>query len=409
MTAWYRFRKKKIVLPAAAGVLAVLVAVAVIVSGQHDEVAFNTDVRPILNGRCITCHGGVKQAGEFSVLFRSEALDTTESGRPAIIPGDPGDSEMMRRITHHDAEERMPKDGPPLTDGEIETLAQWIDQGAEWEDHWAYVKPTAKPLPDVQVADWPQNGIDRFVLAKLEEEGLQPSARADCARLLRRVSIDLTGLPPTPEETEAFCADSSPEAYEAAVDRLLASSGYGEHWAGMWLDLARYADTKGYERDGDRTIWRYRDWLIDAFNRDLPFDQFTIEQIAGDLLPGATDEQILATAFHRNTMTNDEGGTDDEEFRVAAVLDRVNTAWDVWQGTTFACVQCHSHPYDPFRHEEYYQSVAFFNNTEDADRYDERAFARLLCRRGRGESSGDPDLDGGLSGRGGCARRGCAL
>ena len=372
MSRWYRFRKKKIVLPAVAGALTVLIAIAVAFSGRgHDEVSFNEDVRPILNQRCITCHGGVKQAGEFSVLFRSEALDTTESGRPAIIPGHPGDSEMMRRITHHDAEERMPKDGPPLTNGEIETLAQWIEGGAEWEDHWAYIKPEPKPLPDVERGDWPQNGIDYFVLARLEEEGLQPSDRADCARLLRRVSIDLTGLPPTPEEAEAFCADSSPEAYEKAVDRLLASSGYGEHWAGMWLDLARYADTKGYERDGDRTIWRYRDWLIDAFNRDLPFDQFTIEQIAGDLLPGATDEQILATAFHRNTMSNDEGGTDDEEFRTAAVLDRVNTTWDVWQGTTFACVQCHSHPYDPFRHEEYYQSVAFFNNTADADRYDE--------------------------------------
>ena len=372
MRFWNRFRSRKTALPAAAGVLALLVAVVIVFGGRHDEVDFNADVRPLFNQRCITCHGGVKQAGEFSVLFRSEALDTTESGRPAIIPGHPGDSELIRRVTHTDPDERMPADGPPLTDEQIETLARWIEGGAEWEEHWAYVKPQPKPLPDVERADWPQNGIDFFVLAKLEEEGLSPSVRADCARLLRRVSLDLTGLPPTPEEADAFCADPSPEAYERAVDRLLASPRYGEHWAGMWLDLARYADTKGYERDAERTIWRYRDWLIDAFNRDLPFDEFTVEQIAGDLLPGATDEQILATAFHRNTMTNDEGGTDDEEFRTAAVLDRVNTTWDVWQGTTFACVQCHSHPYDPFRHEEYYASVAFFNNTEDADRRDER-------------------------------------
>ena len=372
MRFWYRFRSKKVALPAAAMVLAGLAVAVVVLDGRHGEVDFNADVRPIFNERCIACHGGVKQTSGFSVLFRSEALDTTESGRPAILPGRPGHSELMRRVAHSDPDERMPPEGPPLTEEQIETLARWIDEGAEWEEHWAYVPPEPRSLPDVQAADWPRNGIDFFVLAKLEEAGLQPSDRADCARLLRRVSLDLTGLPPTPEEADAFCADPSPEAYEKVVDGLLASPRYGEHWAGMWLDLARYADTKGYERDAARSIWRYRDWLIDAFNRDLPFDQFTVEQLAGDLLPGATDEQVLATAFHRNTMANDEGGTDDEEFRTAAVLDRVNTTWDVWQGTTFACVQCHSHPYDPFRHEEYYESVAFFNNTADADRRDER-------------------------------------
>ena len=366
-------RRQKALLSLVVPVLATgVLALVLLLHDRGEPVGFNADVRPLFNERCIACHGGVKQTSGFSVLFRSDALDTTESGRPAILPGDPGGSELLRRVTHPDPDERMPPEGPPLTDEEVETLARWIEQGAKWETHWAYVKPEPKALPDVQHTGWPQNEIDFFVLARLEEEGLQPSPRAGCARLLRRVSLDLTGLPPTPEEAEAFCADPSPAAYGGAVDRLLASPRFGEHWAAMWLDLARYADTKGYERDAERTIWRYRDWLIRAFNRDLPFDRFTTEQIAGDLLPGATDAQILATAFHRNTMTNDEGGTDDEEFRLAAVLDRVNTTWEVWQGTTFACVQCHSHPYDPFRHEEYYQSVAFFNNTEDADRYDER-------------------------------------
>ena len=331
-----------------------------------DAIDFNADIRPILNKKCITCHGGVKRSGGFSLLFRTEALSPNESGHPAIVPGDVAASEMLSRINHADPEERMPPESPPLPPEEIDLLTRWIEQGAKWEDHWAYVKPEPVDLPEV-ATDWGTNGIDRFVLSQLEENKLTPSAPADKATLLRRVSLDLTGLPSTPDETRAFLEDNSPKAYEKQVDRLLASSQYGERWAGMWMDLARYADSKGYEKDAHRVIWQYRDWLIRAFNDDKPFDEFTIEQLAGDLLPNPTDDQLIATAFHRNTMNNDEGGTDDEEFRVAAVIDRVSTTWDVWQATTMACVQCHSHPYDPIRHEEFYKFFSFLNNTADVD------------------------------------------
>ncbi|MEK6476347.1 DUF1553 domain-containing protein [Catalinimonas sp. 4WD22] len=331
-----------------------------------NKVDFNAEIRPILNKKCITCHGGVKRSGEFSLLFRTDALSPNESGKRAIVPGSVEESEMIRRITHHDPEERMPPEGDPLPKEEIELLTRWIEQGAHWEDHWAYVKPEPIDPPEVQT-DWVENDIDKFVFQKLQKQELKPSARADKATLLRRVSLDLTGLPPTPTELRAFLADSTAQAYEKAVDRLLASPHYGERWTAMWMDLARYADSKGYEKDGHRNIWKYRDWLIKAFNEDKTFDQFTIEQLAGDLLPNPSDEQMIATAFHRNTMNNDEGGTDDEEFRVASVIDRVNTTWDVWQATTMACVQCHSHPYDPIRHEEYYEFYAYLNNTADAD------------------------------------------
>lgn len=367
-SALYRLLRRK---PAAGAGFLCLAGLAALLLWPEPRVDFNRDIRPILNNRCIACHGGVKQAGGFSLLFRSDALDTTESGKYAIVPGDPGKSELIRRIVHNDPDERMPPNAHRLPDREIQLLKRWIKQGAEWEDHWAYIKPQPKALPEVSDRDWPANGIDHFILARLDREGLKPAPEADCATLARRASLDLIGLPPTPDEVDAFCTDTSPGAYEKLIDRLLASNHFGEHWAAMWLDLARYADTKGYEKDAHRTIWKYRDWVIDAFNRDLPFDQFTIEQLAGDLIPGATDEQILATAFHRNTTTNDEGGTDNEEFRTAAVLDRVNTTWEVWQGTTMACVQCHSHPYDPFRHEEYFRFLAFFNNTADADWADE--------------------------------------
>ncbi|MEN7547414.1 PSD1 and planctomycete cytochrome C domain-containing protein [Rapidithrix thailandica] len=335
---------------------------------MQQKVDFNAEIRPIINSKCISCHGGVKKSGGFSLLFRSEALAPTESGSPAILPGEPENSELIKRIQHHDPELRMPLDASPLSDKEIRLLTQWIEQGAEWEDHWAFVSP--KPVSPPEPEDlWVQNAIDPFVLDQLQDNGLQPNPKADKATLLRRVSLDLTGIPPSPEQVRHFEEDTSGNAYEKVVDRLLASPQYGERWAAMWLDLARYADSKGYEADRHRDIWRYRDWVIEAFNQDMPFDQFTIEQLAGDLLPNSTREQQIATAFHRNTMTNDEGGTDDEEFRVAAVLDRVNTTWDVWQGVTFACVQCHSHPYDPFRHKEYYQFYAFFNQTEDSDKY----------------------------------------
>lgn len=345
-----------------------------LLSCKKEKIDFSSQVKPILNKRCISCHGGVKRNADFSLLFRHEALDTTESGKPAIIPGDPEHSEFMRRITSDDPEFRMPYKEEPLTAGEVKILKQWIQEGAEWGDHWAYTAPKQVHVPTSDqkarlsdATDWAKNEIDWFVLEKLEEKGLSPSPEADKATLVRRVYLDIIGLPPTREQAEAFINDNSDDAYEKLVDSLLASKHFGEKWASWWLDMARYADTKGYEKDVGREIWRYRDWVINAFNKDLPFDQFTIEQLAGDLLSDPGDDQLIATAFHRNTMNNDEGGTDDEEFRVAALIDRVNTTYEIWQSTTMGCVQCHTHPYDPFLHEEYYTSMAFFNNTRDED------------------------------------------
>jgi hypothetical protein len=351
---------------------------------REDRVDFNTEIKPLLNKNCIACHGGVKKASNFSVLFEHEALAAAKSGKHAIVPGNADASELIRRLTLTDPEERMPLEAPPLKKEEIELLRKWIDQGAEWGKHWAY-QPVKKPeVPEIGTfwsrlgmakndeLSWAKNEIDHFVLDKISGDKelsshLKPSPEADRATLIRRVSLDLTGLPPSESEVTDFMKDTSPNAYEKMVDRALSSPAYGERWTGMWLDLARYADTKGYEADLSRPMWRYRDWLIKAFNEDKPFDQFTVEQLAGDLLANPTDNQLVATGFHRNTMTNDEGGTQDEEFRVAAVLDRVSTTWDVWQGTTFGCVQCHSHPYDPFTHEDYYKYLAFFNNTRDED------------------------------------------
>lgn len=346
---------------------------------QEKKIDFSTQVKPILNKHCISCHGGVKRNGNFSVLFREEAIGTTESGKRGITPGDPDHSEMIRRITSADPEVRMPYKEEPLSQEDIAVLRQWIEEGAEWGTHWAYVapEPVAVPasgkslagvLPDEQ---WARNEIDHFILRELDKVDLQPSAEADKATLIRRVYLDLIGLPPTADQAEAFLKDNSYDGYEKVVDGLLASPHFGEKWASWWLDMARYSDTKGYERDAGRTIWRYRDWVIRAFNSDMPFDQFSKEQLAGDLLPNPTDDQLIATAFHRNTMNNDEGGTEDEEFRVAAVVDRTNTTWEIWQSTTMACVQCHTHPYDPFLHEDYYKSLAFFNNTRDEDTHSE--------------------------------------
>ena len=342
---------------------------------SRKKVDFSTEVKPILNKHCISCHGGVKQNGGFSVLFREEALGITKSGKAAIVPGHPEKSEFIRRLTCRDPKERMPQKGEPLTGAEVDILTQWVKQGAEWGEHWAYVSPEKIPVPDIPVANG--NDIDHFIQEKLKEEGLQPSPEADKMTLLRRVSLDLTGLPPSLEMARQFAGNNDPEAYEKIVDSLLQSPHYGERWAAMWLDLARYSDTKGYERDDSRKIWRYRDWVIDAFNNDMPYDSFAIEQLAGDLLPNATNDQLIATAFNRNTMTNDEGGTLDEEFRTSAVMDRVSTTMDVFQGITIACVQCHSHPYDPFHFEDYYKLLAFLNNTRDEDTHMEHPKLRL--------------------------------
>jgi hypothetical protein len=340
------------------------------------SIHYATQVKPILNKKCISCHGGVKQSGEFSMMTREHLLRPNESGKPAVVPGEPDESELMKRIQSHDPEERMPYEEAPLSKKEISILRQWIKEGAQWGEHWAYVPvqpvkvPKAKgflgifPAPKNQ---WVQNDIDWFILDRLKKEGLSASPMADKATLLRRVSLDLIGQPAPGSLAKKYLADKSPKAYENLVDSLLALPAYGERWASMWLDLARYADTKGYERDYKRDIWRYRDWLIRTLNKDMPYNEFLTEQLAGDLLPNPTDDQYLATAFHRNTPTNDEGGTLNEEYRVVALIDRVNTTFEAILGTTFACTQCHGHPYEAIFHDEYYKVMAYFNNSRDED------------------------------------------
>jgi hypothetical protein len=335
-------------------------------------VSFNRDIRPIFLKHCTACHGGVKEAGGISFIYRDRALVKGESGEIAIVPGKPDSSEIMRRIRSKDPEEVMPKPkhGSPLKASEIELIETWISQGAAWEEHWAFVPPREKNIPKLGNESWATQPLDRFVLENIEKNKLTPSPQASPGEWLRRVSFDLTGLPPTIEELQELQAawnNDGKTAREKVVDRLLASPAYGERWATVWLDLARYADTFGFEKDPHRDIWPWKDWVIRSLNADMPYDQFTIEQMAGDLLPNATADQILATAFHRNTQTNTEGGTDDEEYRVAAVIDRISTVWTTWQATTFGCVQCHSHPYDPIAHEEFYEFMDFFNQTEDSD------------------------------------------
>ena len=306
-------------------------------------------------------------------------LDTEEGafadlgGYAALVRGEPEESELVRRIATKDPNEVMPPSGHSarLPAVEVERLTEWVKQGARYERHWSYRKPVRPALPAVRATTWARNPIDWFLLARMEQEGLAPSPEADRGTLIRRLALELTGLPPTLEEVDAFARDGRPDAYEALVDRLLDRPSYGEHWARIWLDLARYADSAGYADDPPRVIWAYRDYVIRSFNANKPFDRMTVEQIAGDLLPGAGDEQLVATAFHRNTMTNNEGGTNDEEFRNAAVVDRVNTTMAVWMGTTIACCQCHDHKYDPLPQADFFRLFAFFNNTQDADRTDE--------------------------------------
>lgn len=336
-----------------------------------DPVDFSADIKPILNKNCIGCHGGVAKNGGLSLLFQEEALGNTKAGRPAIIPGNALGSELIKRLHSNNPELRMPYKKPKLAKKDIDLLTRWINEGAKWGDHWAYTLPEKVAVPDEvdtskpNVSTFLQNGIDRFILDKMETAGLQPNAPANKNVISRRVAFDITGLPLSEQEFQDF--NSGTTSYEELVDQLLDKPAFGEKWATWWLDMARFADSKGYEKDGGRTIWKYRDWVIKAMNKDMPYDQFTIEQLAGDLLPNPTIDQLVATGFHRNTMNNDEGGTEDEEFRVAAVMDRVNTTFEVWQSTTIGCVQCHGHPYDPFLQKEYYNIMAFFNNSRDED------------------------------------------
>jgi len=332
---------------------------------------FNTAVRPILSNRCFKCHGPdeANQEAGLRLDLRAAAIAELDSGERAIVPGHTGSSGVVARIMSDDPDLVMP---PPhtkvsLSAEEKRILTEWIAAGAEYAPHWAFVQPVRPEPPAVRDEGRVRNPIDRFVIARLETEGLAPAAEVDLAALCRRVHLDLIGLPPSPEELAAFLADTSPDAYEQLVDRLLASPRYGERWARRWLDLARYADTNGYEKDRPRTIWPWRDWVIRAFNDDLPFDQFTVRQIAGDMLPAATVDDILATGFHRNTMLNEEGGIDPLEFRYLSIVDRVGTTGTTWLGLTTACAQCHTHKYDPLTHTDYFGLFALLNNADEPE------------------------------------------
>ena len=338
------------------------------------KIDFSRDIRPILSDKCFTCHGPDenKRASELRLDVKDSAFGIRD-GHGAIVPGDPAGSLLHQRITSSDPETKMPPpaSGQDLSAEQIELLSAWILQGAKWTEHWAFLKPERPAVPASPDDSWSKNAIDHFVVARLHQENLNPSNEASRRTLIRRLSLDLTGLPPTLAEVESFLTDSSPAAYESLVDRLLASPRYGEHMAVAWLDAARYADTSGYQNDGPRNMWRWRDWVIDAFNSNMPFDQFTIEQLAGDLLDHPTLEQRIATGFNRNHRGNAEGGIIPEEYQVEYVVDRVDTTMQVWMGLTAGCAKCHSHKYDPISQHEYYGLYAIFNQTQDADRYDD--------------------------------------
>ncbi len=344
-------------------------------AGAADAPDYARDVAPLFARHCVECHGPKKQESLLRLDSRPETMAGGMSG-DAVVPGRSRESLLVKHL-RGEARPKMPYERPPLDPAEIDRIAAWIDAGAPGAKdepvpsheaarpaHWAYVKPVRPPVPKVTRPDWPRNPIDAFVLARLEKEGLAPSPEADRETLARRLSLDLVGLPPSPAEVDAFVADASPDAYEKLVDRLLASPRYGERWARPWLDLARYADTNGYEKDQARVAWRWRDWVIDALNRDLSFRDFTIRQLAGDMLPGATDAERIATGFHRNSLLNQEGGIDVEEARFEVLVDRVNTTAAVWLGSTMACAQCHSHKFDPFPQKDYYRLMAFFDSGE---------------------------------------------
>ena len=333
----------------------------------EQQVSFANDIRPILKNKCMSCHGGVAQQGGLSFLFEEHLYKQLKTGKKAVVPGDASKSEIYQRVTTENPQKVMPPEGEKLTQEEISLLQAWIDQGAKWETHWAYIPPEKPAVPNIE-GDWAKNEIDHFIFSKAAEKGLHPNEQAPATTLARRLGLDLAGFGPDPESVAFYLNAPGSRHYEQLVDSLLSSPHFGEKWASFWLDLARYADSQGFQKDHLRkTMWLYRDWVIYAFNQDMPFDSFTVAQLAGDLLANPSEQDILATAFHRNTMTNDEGGTDDEEYRVRAVMDRVNTTMEAWQASTISCVQCHSHPYDPIMHEEYYHLKGYFNNTADRD------------------------------------------
>jgi hypothetical protein len=354
--------------------LAMFMLPAVLVAQPTKPVEFNRDIRPILSDNCFNCHGPAKTARKADLR-----LDTKEGALTVIAPGKLKESLLYQRITSIDPHERMPpeKTGKKLSAVQIDLVKRWIEQGAPWQEHWAFIAPKRPELPKVKNAAWVKNPIDAFILARLEQDGMAPSPEADARTLIRRVTLDLTGLPPTPSEVDEFVKDfasANPQAaYEALVERLLASPRYGERMVLEWLDAARYSDTNGYQTDGTRAMWPWRDWVIDAFNKNMPFDQFTIEQIAGDLLPNPTIPQKIATGFHRNHMLNGEGGRIAEESRVDYCVDRVDTTGAVWLGLTVGCGRCHDHKYDPISQKEYYQLFAYWNSIAEVGGVDRRS------------------------------------
>jgi mono/diheme cytochrome c family protein len=359
------------------GLLLICLASAVPRTGVAEAADYLRDVKPLLARRCVVCHGPAKQKAGLR-LDTAAAMRKGGDAGAVLVPGKSADSLLIRAVTGAPDVPLMPRNGPRLTAAEVAILRAWIDQGARAPaqevagaatalrtTHWSFQPVVRPPLPAVQDSTWVRNPIDRFILARLEKEGIRPSPEADRATLIRRVSLDLVGLPPSVAEVDAFVTDTRPDAYERLVERLLASPHYGERWGRHWLDLARYADSNGFNIDAPRSIWKYRDWVIDALNRDVPFNEFTVEQIAGDLLPGAGPNAKVATGFHRNTLLNQEGGIDVEQFRVESIVDRVNTTGAVFLGLTVGCAQCHDHKYDPLTQREYYQLFAFFNNADE--------------------------------------------
>jgi mono/diheme cytochrome c family protein len=379
----------------AGAILPLVPGVAAPPARQARAVEFRKDIRPIFTRSCLACHGAKRRDGGLRLDLRSRALEGGDSG-PAIVPGNPDQSELLRRLTSTDPRHRMPLGGKPLPTEQVELVRRWIVEGAVWPDdlagkddyreHWSF-RPVRRPeVPKVRDASRVRTPIDAFVIAKLERKGLSLAPEADPQTLIRRLYLDLIGLPPTPEEVEDFVREwrseraregegPNPEgdalakdAYARLVDRLLASPHFGERWGRHWLDLARFAESDGYENDRIRPhAWRFRDWVVDAVNRDMPFDQFTVEQLAGDLLPNPTPEQRTAAGFHRNTLWNSAASADKEEFRTYAVKDRTDTTGTVWMGLTVGCAKCHGHKYDPISQKEYYQLYAFFNNVEEED------------------------------------------
>ncbi len=348
-----------------------LAAIAVLSSCAARATDFTTQVQPYSDYILRRLPPRPKGSGGLA-LDSAQAIAQGERSGPVIKPGDPSNSPLYQRIASQDKAVRMPLGGTALPEETVALVRAWIQNGAAGlpslggaaAKHWAYIAPVRPAVPAVQKQAWVRNPIDAFILSRLEKEGLQPSPETSRETLIRRVSLDLIGIPPTPQEIDEFLNDVRPDAYDRLVERLLASPHYGERWARPWLDLARYADTNGWEKDNRRSIWKYRDWVIDALNRDLPFDEFTIEQLAGDLLPNATTAQKIATGFNRNTLFNEEGGVDKDEAHWVNLVDRVNTTTTTWLGSTIGCAQCHNHKFDPFTQKEYYQLMAFFGNAE---------------------------------------------